>query len=182
MDQTYLENMHAVQTGLSDGKTVAISITWTLGPEKSDALEIYALFDKDSGLPGPPRLATIDPSTKQPYPMSVPVIGYPLLLYVYLAPRLVSDGVDDPDMPDSEGNPTSFNEFAGSVNFTIHYTPQANPVAVAAVTSIQPNSKTLSSPNHFDVTCTAAGGAIEDFNLFPVERSAGPEIRRACIC
>jgi hypothetical protein len=172
-DQTYLEIMNAEQTALSDGKTVELSLEWTLGPHKPDILEIYYSFTPDQGLENatPPYFyATIDPSTKQPYAVSIGVIGYPALLFLSLAPRLVSNGQTEIDMPDEEGDKLKFYEFAATVqNLPIHYQPQPKPVAIATVADIQSAPKTLQSPNHFTVTCTASGGTIDDFNLIPTK-------------
>jgi len=178
-DPIYLATMTVAQTGLSDGRTATFAMTWTLGPKKPDILQIYYSFTEDVGLenvPGPYAYQAIDPSAKQPYPVSVSAIGYPAIVSFALAPRLVADDVPQPDMPDEADEDLPFYEFAAQQILEIHYQPQAKPIAAAKVAAVQSNPKTLETPNRFLVTCTATGGTINDFHLIPTEN--GTELQQ----
>ena len=166
----YLLSFGFTQTQKSDGLSVHVSAHWTLGQLQSDVLQVYFGFAEDESLPGPQELTTLASDTKSPVNLTVPLLGKQVILKMWLAPRLLdSDQVPEPIMPDTEDDDHEWDTYAGSSFAAISYTPGAISTPIAIISSITPHPKTLQAANHFDITCSASGGMIDDFNLIPTE-------------
>lgn len=166
----YIASFSFTQPQLSDGSSVKVVATWTLGPLASDEFEVYYAFAPDESLPGPPRLTVLPGDTKPPVTLTVPLLGMPAVLYLWLAPRTLDDDhTPDPDPPDTLGDPHEWYLYAGSDFKAISYMRTVQVPATAVISSITPFPKTLQARNHFEIVCSATGGNVDDFNLIPTE-------------